>query len=99
MIQHIMLWNYRDEVPEDERARLHAELVELPRKVPSLRSVRWGPVVGGRNQSFSHCFVMLFDDLAGLQLYATHADHLHFSGPFKEACAVQVVADFEERGE
>jgi hypothetical protein len=98
MIQHIMLWNYRDDVLPGERARLEAELDALPGKVPSLRGVRWGPVIGGRNQSFSHCFVMLFDDKAGLDEYATHPDHLHFSGPFKEACAVQVVVDFEEVG-
>jgi hypothetical protein len=99
MIQHILLWNYRDSVSEEERSRLEAELMALPGKVPSLRRLSWGPVVGGRNQSFSHCFVMLFDDVQGLQQYATHPDHLHFSGPFKEACAAQVVADFEERGE
>ncbi|HEX9987251.1 MAG TPA: Dabb family protein [Chloroflexia bacterium] len=98
MIQHIMLWNYRDDVLPDERARLEAELAGLPQKVPSLRGVRWGPVVGGRNQSFSHCFVMLFDDKVGLDEYAAHPDHLRFSGPFKDACAVQVVADFEEVG-
>jgi hypothetical protein len=99
MIQHIMLWNYRDDVLEVEQARLEEELSALPGKVPSLRQVRWGPVVSGRNQSFSHCFVMLFDDLQGLQEYATHPAHLHFSEPFKEACAVQVVTDFEEQGE
>jgi hypothetical protein len=99
MIQHIMLWNYRDDVSSEERTRLEEELRGLPGRVPSLREVRWGPVVGGRNQSFSHCFVMLFEDLGGLEEYATHPDHLHFSGPFKEACEVQVVADFEEQGE
>ncbi|MDQ3931182.1 MAG: Dabb family protein [Chloroflexota bacterium] len=98
MIQHIMLWNYRDDVPAEERARLEAELEGLAGKVPSLRGVKWGPVVGGRNQTFSHCFVMLFDDRAGLDQYVTHPDHLRFSGAFKEACAVQVVADFEEVG-
>jgi hypothetical protein len=98
MIQHIMLWNYRDDAPPGERARLEAELEALPGKVPSLRGVKWGLVVGGRNQSFSHCFVMLFDDRAGLDEYTTHPDHIRFSGPFKEACAVQVVADFEEVG-
>jgi hypothetical protein len=99
MIQHIMLWNYREGVSEEERVRLESELAELSGKVPALREVRWGPVVGGRNQSFSHCFVMLFDDIEGLQQYATHPDHLHFSGPFKDACEVQVVIDFEERGD
>jgi hypothetical protein len=95
MIQHIMLWNYRAEVSVEERARIEGALSRLPEQVPTLKRVEWGPVVGGRNQSFSHCFVMYFDDLEGLQEYATHPAHLAFAGPFKEACAVQVVVDFE----
>lgn len=95
MIQHVMLWSYRDEVPPEERARLQAELETLPARVPALLSVQWGPVFGGRNQSFSHCFVMLFNDRAGLAEYTVHPDHARFAAAFKEACAVQVVADFE----
>jgi hypothetical protein len=94
-VLHIMMWNYRDDLPDAERLRLEAELETLPGKVPPLRSVRWGPVTGGRNQSFSHCFVMLFDDMQGVAEYATHPDHLHFSNPFREACAVQVVTDVQ----
>lgn len=94
-IQHILLWTYGDDTPAEERARLEDELAKLPSKVPSLRSLEWGPVVGGRNQSFSHCFIMTFDDISGLEEYATHPDHLHFAGPFKKACKAQVVADVE----
>lgn len=97
MIQHIMLWNYREEVTGEERARLVLELSQLPSRVPSLIDVRYGPIVGGRNQTFGHCFVMRFNDVAGLAEYNVHPAHLHFSGPFREACAVQVAADFEER--
>ncbi len=98
MIQHILLWNYRDGLPAEERARLERELTKLPEKVPTLKRIAWGPVVGGRNQTFTHCFVMHFDDTAGLDDYATHPDHVSFAGPFKEACSVQVVADFEVQG-
>jgi hypothetical protein len=95
MIQHILLWNYRDDVGSEERERLEEELVGLVGRVPSVVSLKYGPVVGGRNQSFEHCFVMLFDDMAGLSEYATHPAHVAFAGPFKAACSVQVVADFE----
>lgn len=94
-IQHIMQWSYRNDVPAHERARIEAELERLPQLVPALLHLEWGPVVGGRNQTFSHCFVMYFDSLEGLAEYATHPDHVRFAGPFKEACAVQVVTDFE----
>ena len=95
MIQHIMLWNYRDDLSAEERERLQAWLETLPYHVPSLLSVQWGPVFGGRNQSFSHCFVMLFQTRDDLAEYTTHPDHITFATAFREACAVQVVADFE----
>jgi len=95
MIQHIMLWNYKDEVREDERAHIEGELVRLMGKVPGLRALEYGPVVGGRNQNFEHCFVMKFDDMAGLAEYAEHPAHVAFAAIFREACAVQVVTDFE----
>ena len=98
MIQHILLWSYKEDVPAARRAALEAHLASLPAKIPVLRDVQYGPVVGGRNQSFSHCFVMRFDDLAALAEYTTHPEHLNFSGPFKEACELQVVTDFEEMG-
>jgi hypothetical protein len=96
-IQHILQWNYRDEVPTEERARIEAELEKLPERVPSLRGLVWGPVVGGRNQSFTHCFVMYFDSMEGLAEYAAHPEHVRFAGPFREACEAQVVTDFEVR--
>ena len=95
MIQHILLWNYRDNVSVEERDRIQSWLADLPSQVPSLLSVQWGRVIGGRNQSFSHCFVMLFRDRAALAEYAIHANHVRFAAAFKEACATQVVADFE----
>ena len=97
MIQHILHWNYKDDVAEEERVTIEAELEALPNKIPSLRGLRWGPVTGGRNQTFSHTFVMLFDDMEGLEEYARHPAHVRFAAPFREACATQVVVDFEER--
>jgi Stress responsive A/B Barrel Domain len=95
MIRHILLWDYKDETSPEERARLEAELASLPARVPVLRQVEWGPVVGGRNQSFSHCFIMQFDDMDALTEYTTHAEHIKFALPFRDACSVQVVADIE----
>lgn len=95
MIQHIMLWSYHHAVSAEEQARLQAQLEALPSHVPALLSVQWGPVFGGRNHSFSHCFVMHFHDREGLAEYTVHPDHARFAAAFKGACAVQVVADFE----
>jgi hypothetical protein len=95
MIRHILLWTYKPETTPEERARLEAELVSLPDRVSVLRQVEWGPVIGGRNQSFSYCFIMQFDDADALAEYTTHAEHIKFALPFRDACSIQVVADVE----
>ena len=92
---HILMWTYKDDISEDPRHRLEEELLSLPSKIPALIEVRRGPVVGGRNQSFTHCFVMLFDNLEALAEYNIHPNHLHFSHPFREACAMQIVVDVQ----
>jgi Stress responsive A/B Barrel Domain len=98
MIQHIMLWNYKDGLASDERAKVESELIALAGKVASIVSLEYGPVVGGRNQTFEYCFVMRFNDKEGLSEYTTHPAHLDFAPLFKGACTVQVVTDFEEVG-
>jgi hypothetical protein len=95
MIQHVLLWTYKPETTPEERARLEAQLASLPSHIPALRQLTWGPVVGGRNQSFSHGFIMQFDTMAALDEYASHPAHLSFAVPFREACTTQVVSDIE----
>lgn len=94
-IYHILMWNWRDDATEETRADLQAQLLALPGKLPMLRGVRQGPVVGGRNQSFTHCFVMVFSSMEDLAAYSAHPDHMSFAVPFREACAVQVVVDMQ----
>ena len=97
MIQHILHWTYKDDVPQEERASIEAELAALPSRIPSLRGLQWGPVVGGRNHAFTHAFVMLFDNTEGLQEYTVHPAHLQFAALFRKSCASQMAVDFEER--
>lgn len=94
-IRHILMWTYKDSVPVEARAQLEAQLEMLPTLVPKLQRVELGPVVGGRNHAFTHCFVMYFADMEGAQAYQVHPEHVRFAGPFREACETQLVADVD----
>jgi hypothetical protein len=95
MITHILLWNYRPEVPAEERAAIEAILVGLPEAVPPLASLTFGPVFRWRVREYSHACVMLFADLAALDAYQVHPAHKTFAARFHPATAELVALDYE----
>jgi hypothetical protein len=95
MITHILLWNYRPEVPADERAAIEAELVALPQTVPALADLTFGPVFRWRVREYSHACVMRFPALAALDAYQAHPAHKAFAARFHPATAELVAIDYE----
>jgi len=95
MIIHLLLWNYRPEVPAEERAAIEAELRALPDTVPSLAGLTFGPVFRWRVREYSHACVMQFADLAALDAYQGHPAHQVFVARFHPATAELVALDYE----
>ena len=95
MITHILLWNYRDEVPAEERAAIEALLVDLPDAVAGLHSLTFGPVFRWRVREYSHACVMQFLDLAALDAYQVDPAHKAFAVRFHPATAELVALDYE----
>jgi hypothetical protein len=95
MVTHILLWNYRSEVPDAERRAIEAELLALPGRVPSLAGLTFGPVFRWRVREYSHACVMLFPDEAALVDYQFHPAHKAFAARFHPATAELVAIDYE----
>lgn len=79
MVQHVILWQLKDELTEIERTTAKMEikraLEALQEKVPSLLKIK----VYTTPLASSNAEVMLvceFKDEAGLQEYAKHPDHV-----------------------
>ena len=96
MITHLLLWNYRPEVPDAERAAIEATLRALPDAVASLDSLTFGPVFRWRVREYSHACVMRFADLAALDAYQGHPAHHEFVARFHPATAELVALDYED---
>ena len=96
MITHILIWNYRPEVPDAERAAIEATLQALPAVVTSLDSLTFGPVFRWRVREYSHACVMRFANLAALDAYQGHPAHQAFVARFHPATAELVALDYEE---
>lgn len=95
MIHHILQWSYKDEIPTDERARVERELVALPSRIPVVQRLSWGPIVGGNNPGYTHCFVMDFADMDAVNAYLAHPAHEEFAVSFRAAYALRLVIDVE----
>jgi len=95
MVTHILLWNYRPDVPEAERAAIEALLLALPAQVPALQGLTFGPVFRWRVREYSHACVMLFADRAALDAYQGAPAHQAFAARFHPATAELVALDYE----
>jgi hypothetical protein len=95
MIVHILLWNYRPDVPADERQAIEAQLVALPGQIPELIGLTCGPVFRWRVREYSHAAVLGFPTVAALDVYQGHPAHKAFATRFHPATAELVALDYE----
>ena len=96
MVTHILLWNYRPEVPAAERAAIEATLLALPGRIPALAGLTFGPVFRWRVREYSHACVMRFADQAALDAYQSDPAHRAFAARFHPATAELIALDYEE---
>ncbi len=78
--RHIVLFKFKDTATPAEVAAVEAAFAELPSKIDTIRAFEWGTSesVEGRNDGFTHCFFVTFQDKAGLETYIPHPAHLEF---------------------
>ena len=85
MVHHIVMWNFKEEVKEQDKAGLKKDMAvnlkALVGKVPGLLSVDFieNPV-----SSSTHEMALLttFDKVEDIKVYATHPDHVFVADNF-----------------
>ena len=96
VIRHLVLWSFKDDVPQAERDAIVAAGRALGSTVPSLRSLEVGESFSGaRAQGYTHVLVGTFDDRAGLAAYETNPDHVRVGARLQQAVAKLLVVDLE----
>lgn len=101
MVKHIILWQLRDELSTEEKAKIKKEiktgLEALVGKIPGLLAVS----VQIDGLASSNADLMLdssFEDEAALKLYATHPEHVAVAdGKVRPYTKTRVCLDFEEK--
>lgn len=94
MLKHVVMVK----VKEDCTSRHCGELLEnLLQQVPAVRAVSWGSNVVTSSSSFDFCFVLDFDDLAGLTAYDTSEYHQLLRQEIRSIRTVSHTVDYFEK--
>lgn len=99
MVKHVILWNLKDELSEEEKANVKAGIKEglegLQGKIPGLIDIK----VNVNPLPSSNCDVMLdssFTDEESLKGYAVHPDHVAVAdGKVRPYTKSRVCMDYE----
>ena len=77
MIRHIVLVNFRDDVSDEHKAGIYAELRALVGKIDGLESASFGPNVSpeGLSKGFRDGFTMDLRDAESRDRYLADPDH------------------------
>ena len=99
MVKHIILWQLKDELSDDEKLTVKAGIKEgleaLQGKIPGLLEIKVETV----GLTSSNCDVMLysvFEDEAALKGYAVHPEHVAVAdGKVRPFTKTRLCLDFE----
>ena len=100
MVKHVILWNLKDDLSEEDKERIKLGIKEglegLKGQIPGLKEIR----VNIRPLASSNCDVMLdssFEDEQSLKGYAVHPAHVAVAdGKVRPFTKSRVCMDYEE---
>jgi hypothetical protein len=95
MIKHVVFFKFKPEASRDERREALDELRSLPDKVDVIREFEVGEDILGQPRSWDAALISTFDDLAALEEYQRHDDHLPVVRRMQLICDAIGSVDFE----
>ncbi|MFQ5428094.1 MAG: Dabb family protein [Thermodesulfobacteriota bacterium] len=96
MIIHIVLFKFKERTEAHINESLE-NLRGLMGKVPSLKALTVGEDVVQGERSYDVGIIAGFEDLAGLESYRSHPEHVIVANRLKEISESIVALDFEEK--
>lgn len=94
-IRHIVMFRFKAETTEDERAAFLAMLRELPARIPEIIDFEAGRDVMRLPRSFDLALVASYADLAALDRYTKHEAHLPVIERSRQICEQVASVDYE----
>lgn len=95
MIDHLVFFAVREDVPEEEVENLLASIRGLRDSIPAVMDLSVGENFSGRAGDYTHALFVRFEDREGLQEYLEHPEHLAVVEKLDSHTSGRLVADYE----
>ena len=97
-LKHAVFFKFKDDAPSDDIEAVVDAFADLPSKIDAIKAFEWGTNNSpeGKNDGFTHCFMVTFDSEEGREAYLPHPDHLKFVEVLKPVLDKVRVLDFWE---
>ncbi|MCU0590434.1 MAG: Dabb family protein [Desulfobacterales bacterium] len=94
MLNHVVLMKFKPEVSEADIRDLEKALDGLPNKIFEIKVYEFGRDILKSERSYDFAIVGLFANLAALERYQKHPDHLPVVAQVQSMCSGIVTVDF-----
>lgn len=96
MIEHIVLFRFKDEISAAAKKTIADELLALKSKIPTIKDISMGPNFADRNKGYEYGLVVRFEDRQGLDSYQVHPEHQRVVHEFVRPALADILAlDYE----
>ena len=79
--RHVVLFKFKEEATAEQIQKIEEEFRKLPSKIDTIVDFEWGKTQTVEVElalGYTHCFLVTFNDKAGLETYIPHPDHQAF---------------------
>ena len=79
-LKHAVFFKFKDDAAAEDVRKVEEAFAALPSKIESIRQFEWGinNSPEGKDDGFTHCFMVTFDSEEGREAYLPHPDHKAF---------------------
>jgi hypothetical protein len=79
-LKHAVFFKFKDDASPEAVKKIEEAFAALPSKIDSIKAFEWGTNNSpeGKDDGFTHCFMVTFESEAGREVYLPHADHKAF---------------------
>ena len=96
--RHVVLFKFKGDATPEQVKAVEEAFKALPSKINTIVDFEWGTNVSpeGKDDGFTHCFLVTFKDKSGVDAYLPHPAHQAFVAILKplldKVCVVDYVA-------